>query len=139
MSGARLVVDSYGITPKRQYDFVSWSSPQGWNPYVRQKNVEELSARGLDGVRYRIVNESYPVFTVLGYINAASYTKAVRLAAQLSEAQGLTGTLSVTAGNYELDVAIITATPEAHSGQMAGESGSAHVRVTMTLQRLDEA
>jgi hypothetical protein len=139
MSGARLVVDSYGTSPKQQYDFVAWSSPQGWNPYVQQKNIEELSARGLDGVRYRIVNETYPVFTAVGYINAASYTKAVRLSAQMSLAQGLTGSLDVTAGGYSLDVAIISVTAEAHAGPMAGESGDAHVRATMTLQRLSEA
>ncbi len=134
---ARLAVRSYGSQPEVTLEFQVWATDDGWSPYQKKIQLEELRAAGVDGIRFRNVGQQFPEFQARSIQTAASYKAALALAETYEKCQGRPATFQYIDPNIQFPLMVKAVRPLPSSGVLAGETTTGGmVEATWTLQGL---
>lgn len=78
-------------------EFVNVNFPDGWPQSQIQRQVEPITAMGVDGTRERVIREDYKRFRMITLTESLSFDSAITLQETIRAAKGHRSTLSVTA------------------------------------------
>lgn len=133
---ARLFLEAVGNAAAATYEFISWDTDANWSMDQEADELEELTAKGLDGARYRLTGAQWEPFDARSICVHSDYTVALTRARIYKAAKGRIGRLTIIRGSASFPVIVLGASPVVQSGIVGGETGDAYILTTWNLRRI---